>query len=81
MDNGDFAEQREDLLDLIAQDEEEVRIALHELSDAAEQKLDALDVTEHIRQAPLAWTVGAFLVGAWLGSRDHHDAGLARPRR
>lgn len=71
MENGDFAGQREDLLQLIEREEEEVRIALHELTDAAEQKLDSLDVSERIRAAPLAWTVGAFLVGAWLGSREH----------
>lgn len=77
MANGDFAEQREDLLHLIEQDEEEVRIALHELTDAAEQKFD---VSERIKAAPLVWTAGAFLIGAWLGSRDNH-VGIDRPRR
>jgi hypothetical protein len=77
VETADFAEQREDLLDLIAQDEEEVRIALHELTDAAEQKFD---VSERIRQAPLAWAVGAFLVGAWLGSGREHYVGADRPR-
>ena len=76
MGNGEFAEKREDLLHLIEQDEEEVRIALHELTDAAEHKLD---VSERIRQAPLAWTLGAFLVGAWFGTRDH-SVGIDRLR-
>jgi len=62
----DFAEQREDLLQGIEQDEEEVRAAMHELTGAAKS---TLDVSEHIKKFPLTWTVGAFLVGVWLGSR------------
>ena len=77
MENGDFAEQREDLLRSIEHDEEEVRLALHELTDAAEQKLD---VGERIRTAPLTWALGAFLVGAWLGSRSSAGGGSASRR-
>jgi len=68
----DFAEQRDELLQSIEQDEEEVRIALHELGEAAEQKLD---VSERIKTSPLTWAFGAFLVGAWLGARDNSPKG------
>lgn len=62
----DFAEQREDLLQSIERDQEEVRVAVHELTGAARSKLKA---SEYIKEFPLTWTVGAFLVGMWLGSR------------
>ncbi len=66
VDKTDFAEQREDLLQGIERDQEEVRVAMHELTGAARS---TLNVSEHIRQFPLTWAIGAFLVGAWLGSR------------
>lgn len=61
---GDFAERREDLLQSIERDEEELREAMHELADVAEHKLN---LTEYIRAAPLAWVIGAFCFGIWLG--------------
>ncbi|MFN2376271.1 MAG: hypothetical protein ABR538_07020 [Candidatus Binatia bacterium] len=61
-----FAEQRADLLLSIEREQDDVRVALHELTDAAGDKLDA---AAYIRSSPLAWTLGAFLVGAWLGTR------------
>jgi hypothetical protein len=67
VDKTDFAEQREELLHGIEQDEEEVRVAVHELTGAARS---TLDVTEHIKKFPLTWVVGAFLIGAWLGRRS-----------
>ena len=66
MEKSDFAEQREDLLESIERDQEEVRVAVHELTDAAGSKLD---VSEYIKKFPLTWAIGAFLLGAWLGSR------------
>ena len=66
MDKPDFAEQREDLLQGIERDQEEVRVAVHELTGAARS---TVNVREHIRRFPLTWAVGAFLVGLWLGSR------------
>ena len=66
MDKTDFAKQREDLLQSIEQDQEEVRVAVQELTVAARSKLD---VSEHIKESPLTWAMGAFLVGFWLGSR------------
>ncbi len=66
MDNPDYSEEREELLQSIEHDREEVRVALHELSDAAGHKLD---VSDHIRSSPLTWALGAFLIGAWLGDR------------
>jgi len=66
MEKTDFDEQREDLLQSIERDQQEVRIAVRELTGAARSSLKA---SEHIKQFPLTWTVGAFLVGMWLGNR------------
>ena len=66
MDDTSFIEQRAVLLQSIEEDRQEVRVALRELTGAAEQKFD---VAERIRTAPLSWTIGGFLVGIWLGSR------------
>lgn len=77
MDKPDFAEQREDLLQGIERDEEEVLVAVHELTDAAKS---TVNVREHIERFPLTWAVGAFLVGLWLGSRGApaHEPGQRR---
>ena len=61
----DFADQRGDLLQSIERDQEEVRLSLHALTGAAESKLD---VRQHVKEFPLTWALGAFLVGVWLGS-------------
>ena len=66
MEKTDFAEQREDLLQSIERDQEEVRVAVQELTGVARSKLN---VSEHIKEFPLTWAMGALLVGAWLGSR------------
>ena len=66
MEKTDFAEQREDLLQSIERDQEDVRVAVQELTGAAQSKLD---VSEHIKRFPLTWALGALLVGVWLGSR------------
>ena len=78
MEDTNFAEQREDLLQLIERDQEEVRAAMHDLTGAARSKLD---VSEHIREFPLTWAIGALLIGWWLGSRGPRgDAtGQGRP--
>lgn len=77
MSNSDFAEQRQDLLQAIERDQEEVRVAVHQLTDAAGAKLG---VGEHIKKLPLTWAIGAFLVGAWLGSRGASSATTAERR-
>lgn len=66
MEHVDFAERREDLLQSIERDQEEVRDAVQELVDAAQVRLD---VRERVKEFPLAWVIGACLVGLWLGSR------------
>jgi len=99
----DYNAQREELLESIERDEEEMRAAVQELAsvasekvqelttvatdkvqelatatsdtvrdfaDAASEKLEVLDVSEHIRRSPVRWLVGAFIVGAWLGARS-----------
>lgn len=77
MNDPDFAERREDLLQSIEHDREEVRVALHELTGAAGLKLD---VGERIKASPLTWAIGAFLVGAWLGSRGASVDGAGQRR-
>lgn len=77
MSDAGFAEQREDLLQLIAVDQEELRVAVHQLTVAAGVKLD---IAERIKTSPLAWTIGALLVGIWLGS-DTRSSDVARHRR
>lgn len=62
----DVDEQRQDLLQSIERDEEAVRVAVHELTGAAQSRFD---VAKQIKKFPLIWAVGAFCVGAWLGSR------------
>ena len=66
MEETDFTDQREDLLESIQRDLEAVRVAAHELTGAAESKLD---VSEYIKAFPLTWAIGGFLVGLWLGGR------------
>lgn len=66
METIDFDEQRQDLLQAIERDEEEVRVAVQELTGAARS---TLNVSEQIKKFPLTWAVGAFFIGAWLGSR------------
>jgi hypothetical protein len=73
----DFAEQREDLLQSIERDQEEVRVAVQELTGAARSKLN---VSEHIKKFPLTWAMGAFLVGTWLGSRGVLPNGTGQRR-
>jgi hypothetical protein len=66
VENAPFATQREELLQSIERDEEEVRVAVQELAEVAGAKLD---VGERIKEHPLMWVAGAFLVGVWLGNR------------
>jgi len=61
-----YSEHRDHLLRSIEQDEEEMRVATHELTEAVRFKLD---LGERIKQSPLTWVIGACLMGAWLGSR------------
>jgi hypothetical protein len=72
MEQAPYAAQREDLLQSIERDEEEVRVAVQELAGAAGSKLD---LGEHIKASPLTWVFGAFVVGVWLGSREQRRSG------
>jgi len=60
-----FAEQRDDLLQSIQHDQEVVHGAIQELAEAAHE---TLSLSEHIRRYPLAWVIGGFVVGVWLGA-------------
>lgn len=73
MNSNDFAEQRGELVQSIEREQEELREAVHELSDVARSKLT---VSEHIKAAPHTWLVGGFLLGLWLGgSRSANRTG------
>jgi hypothetical protein len=72
-----FAEQREQLTQSIERCQKEVNVAMHELTDAAGSKLD---VSTHIKQFPLTWVIGAFLVGIWLGSHGTRVDGAGQGR-
>lgn len=78
MSTTDFAEQRDDLLRSIEREQEVVRVAVHELTGAAQSKLS---IGERIEKYPLAWTLGGFLLGVWLGRRRGAVAQSATPRR
>ena len=109
----DYDTQREELLQEIERDEEEIKAAVQELAsvaseavqelttaatdkvqelatvasdtardfaDAASEKLEVLDVSQHIRESPVRWLVAAFIVGAWLGSRSNRPVVLTDRR-
>ena len=77
MEHVDFAERREGLLQSIERDQEEVRGAVQELVDAAQVRFD---VRERVKESPLAWVIGACLVGLWLGSRGAPAAAAGQRR-
>lgn len=60
----EYAEQRDELLESIERDQEELLEAVHELGDAAKA---TFDLAERIREAPVAWIVGGLIFGLWLG--------------
>lgn len=65
MRQGSLAERREGLLDAIERDEEEVRLAMRDLGDAARS---TFALRRSVRRSPLAWAAAAFLVGASIGA-------------
>ena len=65
VDNTDFVEQREDLLESIERDQQEVRGAIQELTAAARLQLN---ISQRVKDFPLTWLVGSFLIGLWLGT-------------
>lgn len=72
-----FAERRADLVESIARDREQVRVAMDALSDPT-GLTHAL--RERIRAYPLTWAIAALLIGALVGSRTP-PAGSAGQRR
>ena len=70
MENTDYTEQRRDLLQSIEREEDEVRIAVRELTGAARLQVD---VAAHIRRFPTRWLVGGILLGAWIGAGLRHS--------
>lgn len=67
----DYIEQRDELLESIERDQEELRAAVHELTGAARE---TFDVSERIRERPWAWLAAAILFGLWLGTRSHRSS-------
>lgn len=62
----EYAEQRDQLLESIERDQEELLEAVQQLSGAARA---TFDLGGRIRQHPVTWIAGAVLVGLWLGYR------------
>jgi hypothetical protein len=64
----DYIEQRDELLESIERDQEELRAAVHELTGAARE---TFALSEQIRERPWTWISAAFLFGLWLGIRGN----------
>ena len=62
----EYAEQRDELLESIERDQEDLLEAVHDLTGAAKS---TFDLGERIREYPLSWLVGGLLVGLWFGYR------------
>jgi hypothetical protein len=75
MDDVAYDDHREMLQESIERDAEELRHAVHELTAAARVRFD---LGARIMQSPLAWLLGGFLFGVWLGSR--HGRQLIPPK-
>jgi hypothetical protein len=61
-------ERLDELRERVEEQEQELHVALEELEDVARR---AFDPRRWIRAHPLLWIGGAFLAGAWLGTRTH----------
>ena len=61
-------EKKEELLEAVERNEQELRASIDDLAAAAQRRLD---VRERIAERPSAWLGGAFIAGLWLsrGSR------------
>jgi len=77
---GDVSDRKEELLQSIEEDEEELYEAMHELAEATEQ---TFDVARYIRAHPYVWLTGAFCVGVWMGwpRTSEPTVQLVNPRR
>ena len=64
----EYVEQRGQLLDSIERGESDLREAVQALTGVARRQFM---LSAYIRSAPLRWVIGAFLVGAWLGTQRH----------
>ena len=58
------AEDRETLRQALEQHKQDLRVAVQDLGSAARSWSDP---TISIRDRPIPWLIGAFLVGWWLG--------------
>ena len=61
-----IADKREELLVSVERDEQELKLAVDELTTAAQA---TVDLGERMALRPWVWLAGAFGVGLWLGAR------------
>ena len=66
MNETSYPEQRDEVIDSLQRDEQQLRKALKDLARAAGKRLQ---IAEHIKRAPLPWLLGGFVLGLWLGRR------------
>jgi hypothetical protein len=71
----DYTEQRDELLESIERDQEDLRVAVQELTGAARA---TFDLGERIKEHPLTWIIGGLVFGLWLGTRSTVPVVMAR---
>jgi len=59
-------DEREVLRHSIERDEQDLREAVHELTGAARTQFS---LSELVRESPMVWLFGGFVLGIWLGHR------------
>ena len=64
--NSGSNERLEELREQVEEQAQELHVAIEELEGVARR---AFDVKRRIRERPLIWLGGAFLAGAWLGTK------------
>ncbi|MGH7805940.1 MAG: hypothetical protein ACREQJ_16450 [Candidatus Binatia bacterium] len=64
-----IAAKREQLLESVEREESELKLAVDELTTAAQAQVD---LGERMSARAWTWLGGAFLVGLWLGGRHRH---------
>lgn len=63
---GSLEEKKEALRESVDRGEQELRLAVDELTTAAQSRLD---FKERIAESPWLWLIGGFAVGFWLSRR------------
>jgi len=64
-------ETRQQLLESVARDEQELERAIGDLKQAVQRPFEVGErVRAHISAHPIPWLVGGLLIGLWLGGRN-----------